>query len=155
MRKKLLILSLVIFGLLAVGGTALAQQPPGSPGSIYLEKIPDAVMDLFGLKSHRQVYDTARTGMPISDNPTCDTSGEYTIHYWRTATEVGATAMDGCIDSSVSAAVGETLGAMDMADIPGSLLLLDPEGNSYTVNLFCTGEGKRVEITGSFAHCIE
>ena len=155
MRKKLLILSLAIFGLLAVGGTALAQQSPGSPGSIYLMQIPDSAMDLFGLKSHRQAYDSARTGIPINDGPTCDASGEYIIHYWRTADEVGAMYMGGCIDSAVSAAVGDALGTMDMASLPPSLLLVDPDGHSYTVNLFCTGEGKRVEVIRSFAHCIE
>ena len=72
--------------MLLVAGTVVAQ---GGPSAIALEKIPDAVqsLDLFSTRSHRQAFDHERTGLPYGEGQ-CDPSGEFTIHYWRTDTEV-------------------------------------------------------------------
>ena len=151
---KKVIAGLLIAGLLIVSGlgAVFAQQ---GPNSIALTKIPEAVLslDLFSLHSQRAVYDHDRQGIPYNEDALCDASGEYTIHYWRTEIEVGAMYMDGCVDSTVSQQVIAALDAMDMDSVPDFFTVASPTGDTYDINLFCTGTGKTVRLTGDFAHC--
>jgi hypothetical protein len=146
---KKLVASLLLVGMLAGAGAVYAQE---APNAIALTKIPDLVVDLFSKHSGRQAYDNAKAGSSVELPALCDASGVYTVHYWRTADEVGAIYLDGCIHSDVSTEVTKMLGNLDMASVPIKLLATGQSGTNYKINLFCTGEGQRVTIDASFAH---
>tara|TARA_R110000824_G_scaffold82199_3_gene206156 strand:+ start:350 stop:844 length:495 start_codon:yes stop_codon:yes gene_type:complete len=144
----------LLVGLFAGVATGYAQEK--SPSVIVFTKMSDTVVDLFSKNTQRQAYDNARSESPnaaLELPAVCDASGRYTIHYWRTANETGAVYLDGCINSDVSLKVTTVLASMSMASVPPSLLVTGQSGTNYTIQLFCTGEGKRITIDNNFARC--
>ncbi|MEE8308625.1 MAG: hypothetical protein V3R81_15260 [Gammaproteobacteria bacterium] len=152
MKKTLAALLLV--GMLVSAGTVYAQE---ESANITFTKIPDKAVDLFSKLNNRQSYDNQRAEASLELSATCDASGRYTVHYWRNAEETGAIYLDGCVHGDVSVQVAEILGTLDMDAVPEHLLVTGRRpyhtDKSYTINLFCTGKGKRVIIDDNFARC--